>query len=99
MNPMNAFGGAFTTNLIYDGAGAVFDANQGRLALANRVTGNESPQELIALNEADKRLQFQAIQGNLNYEYGYAWQEANERRRQKDREQRQRLFQMGAIFA
>ncbi len=92
-------GAGFATNLIYDGAAGFFDANQQRMALANRVTGNETPEELIAINNQDKQLAFQGIRDKINYEIGNAMEEANERRRQKDREQRQRLFQMGAIFA
>jgi hypothetical protein len=69
------------------------------MGLANRVTGNETPDQLIALNEQDKQLLFKGIQHKTNYEISNALQDASQRRRQKDREQRQRLFNMGAIFA
>ena len=98
MGPITSFGGAYGTGLSYGGAGDFMGANQDRMGLANTVTGNETPDQLRNLQQRDLALEFKGLQGKMNYEVGNAMQEAAESRKQKDRAQRDRLFQMGAIF-
>lgn len=99
MNPISAFGGQFAGGLAIDSSGGWMDAADKRTGLMNSVTGNESPEQLVALNQQDKGLALKQAQDGTNYQIANAMQEANERRRQKDREHHQSLFSMGAIFA
>jgi hypothetical protein len=81
-----------------DAAFSLQGIDEARLALANRVTGNETPEQLAAIQKLDKALELKRAQAQLNYDYHSAWFEHQQARRKKNRDQRQRLFEMGVIF-
>ena len=91
-------GSGLITSGIFSAADDMFTYADKRMALANRVTGQETPEQLAAIQQQDKQLALKQIQAEVRYEYYNAWQEQREQRRKKAREQHQRLFEMGAIF-
>lgn len=86
-----SIGGSFLVGptLGYQGANQFFNGADTRLALANRVTGQESPAELAGIGAQDKAAALQQAQGGINYEYATAWQEANDRRRREEAQRNQ----------
>ena len=89
------FGGA--VNLTYQ-AGDWMAINEKRMALASKVTGKESPQEIAAIAQRDKQLTLAAEKAKINEEVGYAMIDAMDTRKRKQREQRQRMLNNGVIF-
>ncbi len=71
----------------YDGANQFFGGADTRMALANGVTGQETPAELASLGAQDKTAALKQAAGNTQYLYATAWDEAN---RRKQAEARQR---------
>ncbi len=76
----------------------IYQINDRRLALANQVGPNTSPEELTVLFGEDKQLQLKKIQREVEEEFLFRQFEQLQALRQRKREQRQRLFEMGAIF-
>jgi len=76
----------------------MFRAGDARLALSNQMTGNETPAQLVAIQALDKKLALTQIQGEVEYQWQSAHLDQAMAMRQKMREQKQRLFDMGAIF-
>lgn len=88
----------YATNLAYNSASVMFGSMDRRMALANHVTGNESPRDLITLERMDKAMQLQGIMAQTNLQAAWAMQEAAQKMREKDNEQKKRLMDAGAIF-
>lgn len=82
----------------FPSAEKMFRAGDARLALANQVTGQETPAQLAAIQALDKELSLNQIQGEVEYQYQMAWQDQASRMRDQWRDQKKRLFEMGAIF-
>lgn len=99
MNPIGLSSSLMAAGGIHASAGQWFGASDARMALGNRVTGNETPAQLAAIQQQDKALELSQAKGKINYEYSTAMQDAADRRRLKNSERRRNLLQMGAIFA
>lgn len=79
-------------------AGDWFGVMDKRLELMSQMTGNETPDQLAAINALDKQYAIQEAQAKVEYEYTQNWIEANDKQRKKNGEQKRNLFNMGAIF-
>jgi hypothetical protein len=89
----------FPAGLASSAGNDMFNYADARIALTNSVTGNETPEELVEIQRLDKGLELKQEQAKFNYQYATAWQEQQDQLIQKNREQKKRLFDMGAIFA
>ncbi len=69
-----------------------------RLALANQVGPNTSQEELLSIFKEDKQLQLDKIKREVEEEYYFQWFEQFQALRKRKRDQRQRMFEMRAIF-
>ena len=69
-----------------------------RMALSNRMTPDMSPKEIQQVHNLDKGLTMVAEMKKIEEEVYYAQWEASQNQRQRNREQRERLQNMGALF-
>lgn len=76
----------------------MFQYADARAALANQVTGHETPAQLAELQKKDKALELDQVQAKFNYAYGNAWQEQLEAIQKKKMEQKKRLFDLGFLY-
>ncbi|HEY9685969.1 MAG TPA: hypothetical protein V6C52_03240 [Coleofasciculaceae cyanobacterium] len=91
MFPILSFAGSMGISLGLDGVAGVQHANQERMALANGVTGNESPEQIVGLAQADKAASLKAAVSGIKADYGDAWAEQSKRMHKKNMERMQRL--------
>ena len=92
------FGGMSGTSLTFDSAAGFMDADDARVALANRVTGKETPAQLALIAAYDKALALKSAQDKTNYEVGLAMQDAAIRHQKKEMEHRAQRIQNGYLF-
>jgi pyrroline-5-carboxylate reductase len=88
----------YATNLSFAGAGAMMGVNQDRMALANGVTGSESPATMASLGAMDKAFELQGAQAKTNYEVAQVMQQAAAKMKEKNLEHRRTMLENGVIF-
>jgi hypothetical protein len=76
----------------------MFSDMDARMELADSVTGNETPEQLAQIQAKDKQLALKKVKNELLYNYTDAWQEQLDRKIQKDRAQKKRLFDLGFLY-
>jgi hypothetical protein len=91
MFPILSFAGNMAFNSGFGGVAGVQNANQERMALANGVTGNESPAQIASLAQADKAAALKSAASGFTADYGDAWEQQAKRMQKKNMAQAQRL--------
>lgn len=86
------------TNAVHRNTNALFGANQQVMNLANSVTGAESPQDLMRIQQTEQALMFQGMMAKANLEAAWLMQESAQRLQQRNLEQKRRLMDAGALF-
>jgi hypothetical protein len=82
----------------HQGANLMFGAMDRQMALANRVTGNESPRDIAQLARMDKALALQAAHAQTMYQVGLAMQASAAKMQEQDRKLKENLMKAGATF-
>lgn len=80
-------------------ASAGFLAMDARLALGSRVSGNETPGQLLLTGTLDKQLNLQNALAGTQDSVQTAWSEQATAMAKKQQEQQSYLFGLGVIFA
>lgn len=79
-------------------AGDFFAINDKRMALANSVTGNETPEQIAAIGQADKDLSLQAAKAEIDQQVGDTWDAALQQMKKKAWEKHQQHISNGWLF-
>ena len=90
--------GLQATNLQF-GAGADWqNINQQRMALANTVTGNETPDQFVRIAQTDKALALQAVQADTQQYAAHVMSQAAMAKFKKDWERKREAIKNGVLF-
>ena len=92
------FGSMYATALTHNAGAAMFGANQSRMGLASRVSGNESPREVASLAAQDRALALESARASMMYFAGQLMQESAQKQLKAEQDQRRRLMDAGATL-
>ncbi len=92
------FGGMSGASLSFNSAAGFMGDDDARVALANQVTGNETPAEIASIAAQDKALALHSAMAKTNYEVGLAMQDAGMSNQKKEMERRAQRIQNGYLF-
>ena len=92
---MIGLGGLMSAGLSFNSVGAGFGANQNRMALANGVTGNESPQQIASLAQSDKASALQSAKAGIGYDVANATWDGHTKNKKDAVAQREFRVQQG----
>lgn len=89
---------SYATNLAYAGAGTMMGVNQNRMALADSMTGGESPAQVTFAGSMDRAYELQDAQAQMQFAVSQALQKNAEELRKKNLEHQQAMQAMGVVF-
>lgn len=92
------FASMAATNLTHNAAATMFGTAQAQMALANSVTGRETPARIQQLANVDKALMFEGIRARTMYFAGQMMQLQAQKMKEDNQKLKERLMAAGATF-